>query len=174
MRSYSIPHTFAFLWLSSALSFSPLLGQDTSSHQLVWHWFTTSSQSETLRVRVTFKGKSIYRSSFPVAKIERGRIQPERPQKILEFSFNGEPKIFDTEFNAYPFQRITGNIWEAGCDPNDILLGVSFDIPKRILLNTIHIALIGQVARSQLAEGLFIETIPLHVKAKRATTPPGH
>jgi hypothetical protein len=149
------------------LSISVSLAQDTTSSEdrSVWHWFVSVAQSETLQVHVSFQGKAIYQKSIPILRMHRSEIEPEQPQKILKFFFKADPKIFDPEFKVYPPQRIEGNIWEAGRDADDILLGVSFVIPRRILLNTIHIAQPLQSARSQLAKGLSIETYPL--KSKR-------
>jgi hypothetical protein len=149
------------------LSVSVSFAQDTTSSEdrSVWHWFTSLTQSQTLQVRVSFLGKAVYQKSIPIRRMHRSEIKPEQPQKILKFFFKADPKIFDPEFKVYPPQRIEGNIWEAGRDADDILLGVSFVIPRRILLNTIHIALPIRSARSQLAKGLSIETFP--IKAKR-------
>ena len=134
------------------------------SQDLVWHWFPQSSQTDTLRVEVYQQKKVLFAASIPICAMDRSNIEPEHPQKILQFSFEAECGIFGSEFKLLGVRHIEGNIWEAGSDPDDVLLGVSFASEEQVFLNTVHIALAKKAAKTNLAQGLYIKSYPLHLK----------
>jgi hypothetical protein len=134
--------------------------------ETVWHWFGQCSQADTMYAEVRFHSKLIYQTSFPICAMNRRDIEPERPQRILDFYFKANCNIFksgedgslDSLFESFGISRIEGNIWEAGKDPNDIIFGVSFVAKNQILLNGIHVAKIGEISKTNLAKGLAIKT----------------
>lgn len=111
------------------------------------------------------KFKIIYCEFYPLCVMHRSEIEPEQPQKILEFHFEADSKTFSEMKGSG--RHVEGNIWKAGSDPGFILLGVSFqatDEDNRVLLNTIHIAPPDEASQSMLANGLVIKTYPLEVE----------
>jgi hypothetical protein len=152
------------IWFSAIISIMMMGFQ--SSEDIVWHWFSQCPQSDTLQIEVWYLQKIIYRVSVPICAMDRGTIAPEKPQKILEFFFQANCRIFGSEFKRFGSQRIEGNIWEAGKDPHDIILGVSFECKERILLNSVHIAELKKIAKTTMAKGLFVKTYLLHKKNK--------
>ena len=139
----------------------------STPNDVVWHWFVDRQPADTLHLQARFKGKPIYDTSFAISQMRRGDIRPERPHRILKFFFNASFGIFGNEFRNLGSGRVEGNIWEAGRDSSDILLGVDFDGGKHILLNTIHVLKPYNVTRSAMAKGLFVTTRPLHSKQKK-------
>lgn len=126
----------------------------------VWHWYGTCSPADTIYLEVRLQHTAVYRTSIPVCALLRENIEPERPQKILEFFFTADARIFGSEFKSFGINRIEGNIWEAGKDPDDIILGVSFENDRRILLNSIHIAKVKDLCQTRMAKGLTVRTFP--------------
>ena len=151
--------------LSIVIISSLLLGFN-SSDDVVWHWYSHCLKADTMYAEVLFHNKSIYKTFFPICAMHRSEIKPDRSQKILEFYFTADCRIFktgedsnlDSLFESFGTKRIEGNIWEAGRDPKDILLGVSCVIKEQILLNGIHIAKIRETSTTRLADGLIIST----------------
>ncbi len=136
----------------------------STPNDVVWHWFVDRQRADTLHLQVRFKGNPIYDTSFAVSRMRRGDIRSEHPQRILKFFFNAPFGVFGNEFRSLGSGRVEGNIWEAGRDPSDILLGVSFVNDRRILFNTLHIAYAYKASRTDLGTKLFITTNPLHDK----------
>jgi hypothetical protein len=59
---------------------------------------------------------------------------------------------------------IQGDIWQVGGEPDALILGISFDTKKQILLNTLHIARPEKQTSSELDKGLFITRNPVPVR----------
>jgi hypothetical protein len=57
-------------------------------------------------------------------------------------------------------ERIEGNVWRAGADSDDVLLGISFVARDRVLLNTIHIAALDSSTAYPLGVGIRSVTLP--------------
>ena len=54
-----------------------------------------------------------------------------------------------------PTQTIEANIWQAGADPDALLLGVTF-VSDRVLLNSIHVAKPDTASASQVDRGVVL------------------
>ena len=70
---------------------------------------------------------------------------------------------FQNEYRTRSTDSIEEDIWEAGGEPDALILGISFDTGKQILLNTLHIARLDKQMSSELDNGLFITTYPVPV-----------
>ena len=111
-------------------------------------------------IELVLDGKPIYRSSFPICQIsDRSK---ERSQSVT-FTLKGG-HTFQSEYHTVPTQAIAVEIWQAGADPDDILLGISFATNNQILLNTIHIAKPERVSRTEIDLGIVVRTFPLDRK----------
>ncbi len=117
-------------------------------------------------IEVTVDGRSVFKSSFPICKTiqapARGR---NGNQKILVFKFKGG-RMFQGEYRTTDTETIEGNIWQAGADPDDLILGVSFVSKKQnqILLNTIQIAPPDHRSVEEVDSGIFVGTFPVRNK----------
>lgn len=91
-------------------------------------------------IEVRIDGKSVSKSSFPICKTTNA-ADDHNKQKILAFTFRGGRK-FQGEYQTSRDEQVEGNVWQAGADVEDLLLGISFLSRKQhqILLNTIQIA----------------------------------
>jgi hypothetical protein len=101
--------------------------------------------------------------SFPVCRLRRSDVADEPAPRLLKFTIRADPRLFGDEFRGIGTRQAEGNLWKAGDEPEAMLFGVSFIARNQILLNTIHIAEPGKITRSQLANGLSIETYPIPV-----------
>jgi len=86
---------------------------------------------------------------------------------MYRFYFSGG-HTFQDEFHTSKKEKIEANIWEAGADPNDILLGVSFATRDQILLNTVHIVKPGRPTQMTLDRGVVIRTYPVAARKAEA------
>ena len=129
----------------------------STSKEIVWHWFSQCSAAKVMAVEVSLDRRIVYKSSFSICQMRLGDILPDRPQRLLAFFLKAENRRVFGERRA---ERINVNIWEAGQDPNDIILGISFTTKQRIWLNSLHIADPGKPSRTALAKGLTITTYP--------------
>ena len=67
--------------------------------------------------------------------------------------------MFDADFASLGTPEIEGNVWEAGSEHDQILLGVSFLTKDRILLNTTHFATANGASQAPLVERLVMTTV---------------
>jgi hypothetical protein len=148
------------LWLVvMLLAPTRLLAQQ---HDTVWAWFTHCRQQRNVALDVRLDQRLIYHSSFPICRVERQK----EPRKHLEFSFKaprsivwkgyrsdeGDTTIANTEFEV--------SIWQAGGDPDDLLLGVGVSAADGLHMNTIVIFQPDKSSLDQLADGLSVSTRP--------------
>ena len=127
----------------------------------VWFWHGDCSEPRAMGVQVLLDGKSIYQSHFRACEVNRTVANSEREEKVRSsFHFSGG-HTFQGTHDTKKSETIEGTIWQAGADPDDILLGVSFVAHDQVLLNTIHIVRPGKPTESKLDTGLVIKTYPL-------------
>ncbi len=128
--------------------------------QVVWHWFGGCAATDSLSLNFQVDGKAVYSSVFPICKLRRADIRPEPQQRLLTFRFEAAPSRFRAHDRAVEPESIECNIWEAGQQPDGIVLRVSFSTPERVLLNTRHVARASAAARSEWVRGLALTTRP--------------
>ena len=130
---------------------------DSPDDQRVWQWYGSCSSHQTMHATVILTGRTVFAASLPVCVMRRGDGR-EGQRKRLVFRFRAKATEFGNEFKSFGEPEIEGNIWLAGGDPDALLLGVSFDVPKRIFLNTVHIAKVAKASESLLARRLVMRT----------------
>ena len=123
-----------------------------------WHWFGSCRDARNLSLVVLLDGKAVYHSRFPVCR--NNGPTPTSEERKMVFRFKGG-RIFQGEYRTLPTQTIEANIWQAGADPDALLLGVTFVSDNRVLLNTIHVAKPASKTVSQLDRGIVVRTFPL-------------
>jgi len=138
--------------------------ETTTPPDSVWYWFATCD-GPTMTLEVRLDDVRLYQVSFPICRA--GRASSHRQGQAGRFSFWFEPRraIVWTAYRDDPDttrarQLVEGDVWQAGADPDDLVLGVSFIAPDRIMTNTTHIARPGVSDTAQIARGLVIITYP--------------
>jgi hypothetical protein len=157
----------AILLLSVCAACAAASAQDaarSSETTGTWHWFGSCEDTRNLSLVVLLDGKAVYRSRFPVCR--NNGPSPTAEERKIVFHFKGG-HIFQGEYRTSPTQTIEANIWQAGADPNALLLGVTF-VTDRVLLNTIHVAKPDNTSVSQLDQGIVVSTFPLTRKKFKA------
>jgi hypothetical protein len=102
----------------------------------------------------------LFASPVPLCHMPDSALVIPKDQKTLIFHFTADPAIFGDEFKHLGRQRVEWNVWEAGGDPGDIILGLSFSAGNRSLLNTLHVAYADKEGVFDQAEGLRSRTSP--------------
>jgi hypothetical protein len=125
---------------------------------IVWTWSKQCNGDYKLGVTVRLDGKLLYRGVLPICRgsrdFEDGRV---------EFHFAGG-HTFQGEYRTRKTDSIEGDIWQAGGEPDALILGISFDTNRQILLNTLHISRPEKQTSSVLDKGLLVKTSPLPVR----------
>jgi hypothetical protein len=135
--------------------------QSSAASSPVWYWFQNCGENTTLGVEVVLDGKVVYRSSFPICKVVDVPKTSDRQPRILAFRFKGGHLFQSRSIQTSSAQTIEGNIWQAGIDPDDLILGVSFATKKQILLNTIYFAQPSNASTSEVDRGIVVKTFPV-------------
>jgi hypothetical protein len=126
----------------------------------VWYWSGDCAEPKAIGIQVQLEGKSIYRSRIRACRMNRTDANTDREQKAsTSFHFSGG-HTFQGKYHTKNTETIEATIWQAGADPDAILLGVDFLAHDRVLLNTIHIVRPGKSTESTLDPGLVIKTYP--------------
>jgi len=124
----------------------------------VWTWSKQCGGNHKLGVTVRLERKVLYRGVLPICRASR-----DAEDGRVEFHFAGG-HLFQGEYRTSSTDSIEGDIWQAGGEPDALILGISFDTKKQILLNTLHIARPDRQTSSELDKGLFITTHPVTVR----------
>jgi hypothetical protein len=156
MRRAIVAILLVNLWTASAAAVPQDVARDSPATG-TWHWFENCDGTKNLGLVVLLDGKAVYRSRFPVCR--NNRSMPTAEERKITFHFKGG-RVFQGEYRTLPTQTIEANIWQAGADPDALLLGVSF-VSDRVLLNTIHIAKSDSTSVSHLDRGIVVRTFPL-------------
>jgi hypothetical protein len=135
----------------------------------VWFWFGACKDGKTMGVELSVDGETVYHSTFRACRMNRTETNSDREAKAkTTFHFPGGHTFQDT-YHTAKREQIECDIWQAGADPNDILLGVAFATHDQILLNTIHVVRPDKSTRSELDDGVVIKTYPITSKPLPAT-----
>jgi hypothetical protein len=122
----------------------------------VWNWDSRCSSPKKIRIEAILDGKRIYESKFSICHLFK-YSQPVKPQRTLVFRITAPHKSLFGEPAKEPLE---GDVWEAGRDPDAIVLGVSFSGPQQIWCNSLHILYPNKASKTILARGLIIRTSP--------------
>jgi hypothetical protein len=132
----------------------------------VWSWFATCD-GPALGVEVQFDTATLFKSVIPLCQAKRtGPASQGQRTGSIHFLFKPERVIVWEGYRGAPDKTKAGqvlqvDIWQAGADPDDLLLGVSVSDAQTIYMNTIHIAHPSRRDESQIAKGLKLITYPL-------------
>jgi hypothetical protein len=102
--------------------------------------------------------KVLYRGVVPICRGSR-----DTEDGRVAFHFAGG-HAFQGKCHTRSTDIVEGDIWQAGGEPDALILGLSFDTGKQILLNTLHVARAEKQTSSELDKGLFITTYPVPVR----------
>jgi hypothetical protein len=126
-------------------------------------------------IEVRLDKQLLYTTSVPLCHVQRGDprapqesrsvVVPFTPSRAIEWSgYRDEP---DTSPSGHPLEL---TLWQAGADPDDLLIGVRAGGDEMQYMNTIHIAHPGQRDESEIADGLVVATYP-RIKSAKAAKP---
>jgi len=121
----------------------------------VWTWSEQCKGDHKLGLTVRLASKVLYEAVLPIC---RGGRDAENGR--AEFHFAGG-HLFQGRYRTRPTDSIEGDIWQAGGESDALILGISFDTGKQVLLNTSHIARPETQASSELDKGISITTYPV-------------
>jgi hypothetical protein len=129
----------------------------------VWFWLSGCGGPD-MAIEVRLDGKLLHKSVVPICRAVRedaaaqgqssGRIEVRftAPRAIVWEGYRDGPD------RTKAGQELTLDIWQAGADPEDLLLGVDVMDGKAIHMNTLHIAHPFKRDRSEIASGLEVVT----------------
>lgn len=89
--------------------------------------------------------------------MDRRDVKSTDTKRSRSFTMSGG-HTFQGMYRTKKTENIEGSIWQAGADPDDLLLGVSFMTKDRVLLNTIHVAIPDKLAQTKIDSGMLVKT----------------
>jgi len=138
----------------------------------VWFWYSNCG-GPTMVIEVRLDKQLLHTTSVPLCHAQRDdtRTQDESrsvivrftPSRAIEWSgYRDQPDV------SPPGHKLELTLWQAGADPDDLLIGVSAAGDEMLYMNTIHIAHPSQRDESEIADGLVVVTYPRVKGAKAA------
>jgi hypothetical protein len=147
--------------LIAASAFAQQPNSSPEAREVVWTWSKGCDGDHKLDVTVRIDRKVLYHGVLPICHGSR-----DAEDGRAEFHFPGG-RTFQGKYRTRPTDSIEGDIWQAGGEQDGLILGISFDTGKQILLNTIHIANPRTRMSSEVDKGLFVTTYPVTVRYGR-------
>ena len=120
----------------------------------------TSCQADAgIELEITLDSATLYRGVLAACPEMLPDSIRERFTRAV-FVFKPARSLQWDEFRTPAGEAIEGNVWRAGADADDVLLGISFMGQGRVLLNTIHIAARDSSTAFPLGAGIRSTTLP--------------
>jgi len=130
------------------------------NEQKVWWWFDDCPDGRTVGIDVLLDRKPIYHAQLRICQMYRKDADSKPTQKRRMFNLSGG-HTFQNTYHTKETEEIEGNIWQAGADPDDLLLGLSFSTKDQVLLNTIHILNPSKASKTNIDTGMVVKTYPV-------------
>jgi len=141
---------------------TPVVAQLTAAHpetgEVVWTWSSRCNGDYNLGVTVHLNHKVLYQGAVPICQGSR-----DAEDGRVEFHFVGS-HTFQRQYRTHPTDSIEGDIWQASGERDALVLGISFETKKQVVLNTLHIARPTKRSSSEIDKGLFVTTYPVPVR----------
>lgn len=130
----------------------------------VWFWMEECGGPQ-IRLELELDGTVVQDATFPICSRLRS-ARPENQARILQFGFAPPRAILWRGYKEVPEsspanQPLEFRIWEAGADPEDMVLGVAVVANETIYMNTLAISLPDAPFESCLAEGVILRSVPV-------------
>ncbi len=131
----------------------------------VWFWFSTC-RGPLMAIEVRLDEVTLYKGSFPSCLASRTSSHSQGQASRLEFVFRPERAIVwegyrEEADTTAPNDRIECNLWQAGADPDVMVIGVTFLDRRKIYMNTLHIIKPSERSQTDVADGLLVITYPV-------------
>ncbi len=146
-----------FFWIPTTRATEP------SPDEPIWFWFSDCGQG-TLDLEVKLDRTVLFKTTFPICKADR-QAYLKSPNRTLAFTFKPNRPIAwigyrePTETTGRKF-KLEGNVWLAGAEPTELVLGVSIHSKKQIHMNSVHFASPTQESITEIEPGLIVTTKP--------------
>jgi len=129
-------------------------------NEKAWWWFDDCPDGRSMGIDVLLDHKPIYHTELRVCQMYRNDADSRPKQKTIVFNMPGG-HTFRNTYHTKKAEKIEGSIWQAGAEPTDLLLGLSFSTRGQVLLNAIHIIDPSEVTTSNIDAGMVVKTYPV-------------
>ena len=135
-----------------------------SATEPVWQWYGTCSHPFLMRLEVNLDGAMVAGYSVPICKVPRS--DRTKDPKIVTVVLHPDHRIVwtghgEVDDTTDAGEKIAGNIWQAGAEPDALVFRVTFAVKDKLLMNTVHVAQTANRAETEIAKGLSVTTRPV-------------
>jgi hypothetical protein len=160
-----LPLAIASCSTSGPYAKSSTVTEDNLRERPVWFWFAGDSPRR-MCLQVKLDQKTIYETAFSICH-ELSTVSGKAQKQALHYSFTSPRPIVwqgykDDDEITPANQKILGDVWLAGSEPDCMILGISFQGIDSNFMSTLHIANPNQRSESFITPGLTIVTTPTH------------
>jgi hypothetical protein len=144
---------FTVLIAASAVAQGPVSRLD--ARETVWIWSNRCANDHRLDVTVRIGSKVLDHAILPICQGNR-----DAEDGRLSFHISGS-ELHRHGYSRRSSDSIEADLWQAGGDPDALILGFSLESTGQIHLNTLHIAKPDAKVSSDFGRGLTITTFPV-------------
>jgi hypothetical protein len=144
---------FTFLIAASTVAQGP--GSGLGAREGVWIWSNRCMGDHRLDVTLRIGSKVLDHALLPICQGNR-----DTEDGRLSFHIPGS-ELLRHGYSTRSSDSIEADLWQAGGDPDALILGFSLESTSHIHLNTLHIAKPDAKVSSDLGKGLSITTFPI-------------
>jgi hypothetical protein len=125
-------------------------------------WLLVGCDTQALVFELMLDGKRLYSQTMPVCQTTRaGRSQGQK----VSFTFQPPRSITwtgyrDAASTTAAGQELSVDLWQAGADAADLVLGMSVSIGQVLYMNATHVAYMDRRSTTEIEQGLVIATHP--------------
>jgi hypothetical protein len=143
----------------------------SNQEERVWFWFSSCGATQ-LVLQAELDGRLLYNETIPICRATRDGDVSTHQNNTISFPAKPARQIRwqgyrDDEPVTKAGHSLQVDLWQAGVDPNDLLIGVTVSDRHQIYMNTIHIAYPDKPSTTTLADGFVISTHPTGVTSTR-------
>jgi len=129
----------------------------------VWFWYSDCG-ARSISLAVVFDHELIRADTIPVCHAMRASAAAAGQGKRLSFPFrpnrairwSSDPAPGSSE-ESRPSEKLKIDIWEAGADPDALILGISVLGEKRMYMNTVMPVRLDRANKAEIGPGLVVE-----------------
>jgi len=131
----------------------------------VWSWFATCG-GPVLMVELKVDQTQVLEASVPIChQLREGAASQGQSEGQIHFTFRPRRSIvwsgYGEKDDITPANsQLEGAIWQAGSDPDDLLIGIIIGDAGKNLMHTIHTAQPNAKKTTTLAKGVVLRTYP--------------
>ena len=132
----------------------------------LWTWSSDCSHPAAVRFEIRLNARVLFNQTLTLCRLSSDQARGEAEHRPIAITFSAT-HTFQGEYRTTAADTITCDLWQAGADPHDVILGIAFSTPRQVLLNAVHIIDPYRLRRLVQDTGLTTTSSPVAAQRSR-------